>query len=199
MPVLVCCTMRVYILLAGSTISPHVKHAKALLRKRFVLLNGAWVYNMGLQMLSVGEMLTICRTINSYSTMFDWMTDEPFFIDETTALDPKYLPSTNPALGYAVIPMFVDSGFETFLKQRYGGDANIMSFLNTQSSLAEEKGDKFELDWSLRFFKDKKFFKTNYAVQSNLMPNMGNTGIMLGTYERLAPSDPIHNMFSDMR
>jgi len=32
---------------AGSTISPHVKHAKALLHKRFVLLNGAWVNNMG--------------------------------------------------------------------------------------------------------------------------------------------------------
>ena len=32
---------------AGSTISPHVKHAKALSHKRFVLLNGAWVYIMG--------------------------------------------------------------------------------------------------------------------------------------------------------
>jgi hypothetical protein len=37
----------VYIPLAGSTTSSHVKDAKALLYKRFVLLNGAWVYNMG--------------------------------------------------------------------------------------------------------------------------------------------------------
>ena len=32
---------------AGSTIFLHLKYVKALLQKRFVLLNGAWVNNMG--------------------------------------------------------------------------------------------------------------------------------------------------------
>jgi len=153
---------------------------------------------MGLQEISTSEILMICRTINSYSTLFDWMNDEPFYIDEDEP-DTKYLPSTSPMLGFAVMPMFVNDGVLSHFKQKYGGNADVMSFINTQSSLCEEKGFEFKIEWTLRYFKEKKFFKTIYAIQSNLSPIVGNTGVNLGFYKGKTPSDPIHDMFSELR
>ena len=153
---------------------------------------------MALQMITTAEKLEICRTINSYSTLFNWMTDDPFYIDEEEP-NTNYLPSTSSSLGFAVIPMFLENGFIAHLKSRYGGNANIMSFINTQASLAEEKGNELEIEWSLRFYKEKKLFKTVYSVQSNLMPNSGNTGITLGMYEGRLASGPLHDMFSEIR
>ena len=152
---------------------------------------------MALKVLDRSETLEIAKTINSYSTFLPWMTDEPYILDD---IEPRYdyLPSTSLTLGFAVIPMMVESDFISHLKQKYGADASVMSFINTQASLAEEKGYDLQIDWTLRFFKEKKLFKTIYAIQSNLMPGIGNTGITLGNYEGRKPADPIHQMFSEL-
>ena len=153
---------------------------------------------MGLQTLTNNEIIRICSTINSYSEMFEWLSDNPFYMDKG-GVDMSYLPRTNPTLGFAVIPMFVEDGFMSHLKQRYGGNSDIMSFINTQLELSAEKGIDPKIEWVLRYFKDKKFFSTKYVIQSNLMPAVGTTGIKLGLYEGSSADEPIHQMFGGMR
>ena len=153
---------------------------------------------MGLQALSNAEIIKICSTINSYSEVFEWASSNPFYLSEDD-IDMSYLPQTNPGLGFAVIPMLTNEGFINHLREKFGGNADIMSFVNTQLTLADEKDWEPDIAWSLRFFKDKKFFSTKYVVQSNLTPAVGNTGVNIGVFEGSPVEEPLHQMFSSMR
>ena len=152
---------------------------------------------MGLQALSNAEIIKICSTINSYSELFEWASSNPYYLSED-GIDMSYLPRTNPGLGFAVIPMLTNEGFINHLREKFGGNADVMSFVNTQLTLADEKGWEPDISWSLRFFKDKKFFSTKYVVQSNLTPAVGNTGVNLGVFEGNPVEEPLHQMFTSM-
>jgi hypothetical protein len=154
---------------------------------------------MGLARLNTSDQIELCRAINSFSTIYNWMVSEPYITDDSDFL--QYLPSTNANLGFAVVPIMIEDESELIihLKQRFGSDPNIMSFLNTQESLAKDKGSELKVDWTLRVFKETKLFGTTYKVQSNLMPEYGNTGITIGAYHGKTASAPINDMFLDMR
>ena len=153
---------------------------------------------MSLVTLSIQEQIELCNTINTYSTIYSWMVPEPFVTDDSHFL--QYLPQTSIITGYAVVPIMIESEkvFITHLKQKFGGNANIMSFLNTQTSLAKEQGDEFKIDWVLRVYKEKKLFGKSFKIHSNIMPNFGNTGITLGLYQGKSLSSLIHDLFLDM-
>lgn len=155
---------------------------------------------MGLSFLTLSESLIIAETINSYSSLFQGIKNNPIYIDEDDHQN-SVLPNTSPNLGFAVLPIEVNKKFETYLKERFGHRPDVISHLKTEKELSKEKKFKFDIKWCwcLRIQKEKGFFKTKYFIQSNLTSQFGTRLLTLGEYEGNKPEEPVHNMFLDMR
>ena len=155
---------------------------------------------MGFKVLTITESVMIADTINSFSELNKGMDNTPIYIDRENPVSTwSCIPRTNLNLGFAVLHMPTNKKFELLLKECFGSRSDVMTYLKTHKELAKENKEKFQIDWSLRIWKEKTFFKTKYTIQSKVSSNYGNSFVSLGIYEGNKPDIPVVDMFLEMR